>query len=77
LNVAFTLWWVAMFSPARLLRATVTRTAIRRATVQMMFGSVVYVGATAAAYWFPLSALAFVFGVQLLWVVVASDADER
>jgi len=77
LNVAFTLWWVAMFYPARLLRATVTRPAIRRATVQMMFGSVVYVGATAAAYWFPLSALAFVFGVQLLWVVVASDADER
>ncbi len=77
LNVGFIVWWLSMFRPVRLLRASVSRTAVRKATIQRLVGCVMYAGTTVLSYWFPITAVIIIFSCQALWIIVSVNEDEK
>jgi TMEM175 potassium channel family protein len=76
-NLSFDVWWLSMFRPRRLIAASVSHAATRKATIQMLCGTSLYVATTILSYWFPITALIVIFANQLLWIVLSVGEDEQ
>jgi uncharacterized membrane protein len=76
-NLSFDVWWLSMFRPRRLIAASVSHATIRKATIQMLCGTSLYVATTILSYWFPITALIVIFANHLLWIVVSVGEDEQ
>jgi len=75
-NMAFNLWWLTMFQPVRLVSASLSKAAVRKVTIQMMCGTVLYACTTVFSYWFPIAGFVIIFVAQALWIVVSIGEDE-
>jgi hypothetical protein len=76
-NVGFNIWWLSMFRPLRLISASVSKTAVKRATIQIFSGWLIYASTTVISYWFPITGLMIIFGSQALWIVMSVGVDEK
>ena len=77
MNLGFNLCWLCIRRPVRLLAPTVSKAAERKLTIQTLSGFTFYHCTTALSYWFPVTALIIIFGVQVLWIVTSVDEGSR
>jgi TMEM175 potassium channel family protein len=76
-NLGFDVWWLSMFRPVRLFAASVSKAVLKKATIQMFVGLVIYAGTTVLSYWFPITGFIIIFSAQALWIIVAVNEDEK
>jgi len=77
LNGGFNIWWLSMFRPIRLFPASVSNAAVKSATIQIFSGLPIYAGTTVISYWFPVTGLVIIFGLQVLWIVMSVGSNEK
>jgi uncharacterized membrane protein len=77
LNLGFNMWWLSMFRPIRLMPASASNAAVKSATIQIFCGLPVYAGTTVISYWFPMTGLIIIFGLEVLWIVMSVGSNEK
>jgi len=77
MNLGFNLWWLCVCRPVRLLAPSVSKAAERRVTIQTLSGFTFYLCTTALSYWLPVTALIIISGVQVLWIVMSVEEEDR
>jgi len=75
-NLAFNVWWLCMWRPVRLMSASISKKAIRKATTQMLCGTALYAVTTVVSYWFPITGFILIFASQVLWIVISIGEGE-
>ncbi len=76
-NVAFNIWWLSMFRPIRLFPASASNAAVKRVTIQIFGGCLLYASTTVISYWSPIIGLMIIFGLQILWIIISVGIDEK
>src|SRR5262249_34507625 len=77
MNLGFNTLWFCAHRPVRLLGPSISKAAERKFTVQTLGGFTFYLSTTALSYWFPITALIIISGVQVLWIVTSVDEGGR
>ena len=77
MNVGFNLFWLSILRPVRLLAPSVSKAAERKVTIHTLSGFIFYLCTTALSYWYPVTALIIMAGVQVLWIVLSVDEGVR
>ena len=76
-NISFIVWWLSMFRPVRLLSESVSKAAVKKVTIQMFVGSVLYAATTVLSYSFPVTGFIIIFLSQALWIIMSVNEDEK
>jgi uncharacterized membrane protein len=77
LNAGFSIWWLSMFRPVRLISESASNAAAKSATIQIFSGLPIYASTTVISYWFPITGLVIIFGLEVLWIVMSVGSNEK